>query len=138
MARVKIEPPEANVSISFDGSVIALTLPIETVSESNVSQHWQKRAARHKVQKKYIAVYFSNIRRYLKLPCRVTMKRFGKRLLDADDNLRVSLKWIKDAIAEQITDDFVPGRADSNLGITWLYDQEQAPCYYITILIEQL
>lgn len=136
MAKTKIDPPEPKTEVSACGSTIRFTLPIETVSESNVSHHWQKRAARHKVQKKYVELYFNIVKKYFRLPCKVTMKRFGKRLLDADDNLRVSLKWIKDAIAEQLTGDFVPGRADGASNIYWHYEQEQSPCYYVQITLD--
>lgn len=52
------------------------------------------------------------------------MIRISNHFLDEEDNLRIALKWIKDAIAEVLTQDFVVGRADSDKRITWFYDQK--------------
>jgi len=71
----------------------------------------------------------------LSLPCVVRLVRMAPRELDADDNLRIALKWIKDAVAEVITQDFVPGRADGDKRIKWEYDQEFSREYKVKIEI---
>lgn len=71
----------------------------------------------------------------LSLPCVVRLVRMAPRELDPDDNLRIALKWVKDAVAEVITQDFVPGRADGDKRIKWEYDQEFSKVYKVKIEI---
>jgi hypothetical protein len=67
------------------------------------------------------------------------MIRLSPRSLDKDDNLRISLKWIKDKISECLTPQDrkfyidkkgkvreLKGRCDDNPLITWEYDQEKS------------
>lgn len=63
------------------------------------------------------------------------MCRLAPRELDADDNLRIALKWIKDAIAEVLTGDMVPGRADGDKRIKWEYDQQYSKEYFVKVQI---
>lgn len=130
-------------------SIISLILPILTLSEANgilsktrfckngkpKSEHWTEKQERHKMQKRAIFYNLSPHRDAIHLPCTVRMVRLAPRELDADDNLRIALKWIKDAIAEVITQDFVPGRADGDKRIKWEYDQEKCKEYKVKIEI---
>lgn len=98
-------------------------------------EHWTEKHERHKKQKKIVFYSLSPHRDKFSLPCTVRMTRLAPRELDADDNLRIALKWVKDAIAEVITQDFVPGRADGDKRIKWEYDQEFSSEYKVKIEI---
>jgi len=114
---------------------LLFTIPIRTVSESNVSEHWTKKSARHKKQKLTIKTLISLFQACFSLPCNITLKRFAPRKLDKHDNLPMSFKWILDAICEVITGIKVAGRADDSDDIHVTYDQEVSKEYYITIKI---
>lgn len=130
-------------------SNLELVLPILTLSEANgllsktrfykngkaKPEHWTESHARHKAQKSAIYLALNSQKNLIKLPCVVKMTRQAPRDLDADDNLRIALKWIKDAIAELITGDYVPGRADGDKRIKWEYDQEKCSEYKVKIEI---
>lgn len=124
-----------------------IKLPLLTVSEANgllsrdrfykngkaKPEHWTEKSARHKAQKQAIYLALNPFREKAQLPCVVRMTRFAPRELDADDNLRIALKWIKDAIAEVLTGDFLPGRADNDARIKWEYGQEKCKEYFVKI-----
>lgn len=74
------------------------------------------------------------LRDKLHLPCSIKLTRLGPRELDWDNNI-ISLKYVRDAIAEILTQDFVPGRADSDKRIKWEYDQEKSKEYGVKIEI---
>lgn len=130
-------------------SKISLVLDILTLSEANgltsrnrfykngkpKPEHWTEKNERHKQQKRIVFYSLSPHRSNFSLPCTVRMVRLAPRELDADDNLRIALKWVKDAIAEVITQDFVPGRADGDKRIKWEYDQEYSKEYKVRIEI---
>lgn len=118
-----------------EGKLIA-TLPITTVSEANCSESWQKRHIRHARQKDAVNLALSPSIRQIKLPCRVTVIRYASRFLDAHDNLRMSLKYIVDQVADCLVPGLKPGRADDDRRITWAYDQVKSKEKYIKIVIE--
>ena len=138
----------------IDPRLFEITLPILTLSEANgilsktrfiktgpnkgkpAREHWREAWLRHKAQKEAIHLALSPSRDRFQLPCTVRMTRLGPRELDAEDNLRISLKWIKDAIAEVLTGDMVPGRADSDKRIKWTYSQEKSNQHGVRIIIE--
>lgn len=113
-----------------------LEIPIKTISEGNCFEPWQTRHRRHKSQKKAVFYAMLPIKYQLGLPCTITLIRQASRFLDVGDNLPMSMKFIRDGIAEQITGDFVPGRADNNPGFTWKYDQEKSKKYGVKIIFE--
>lgn len=112
------------------------SLPIKTVSEANISEPWQKKMRRHREQKSMISYAMSQIGDRIHLPCKIILKRYGKRLLDAHDNLPISFKHILDHICAHITGDKRPGRADGYAGFTFVYDQEKSKEYFIKITID--
>lgn len=116
--------------------MIEWILPIKTVSESNSSEHWSKKHKRHKAQRHRISVAFMEHRKPIQLPCTITMTRLAPRKLD-DDNLRGALKWIRDAIADQIIPGKACGRADDDERITWQYGQESAKEQGVKITFSQ-
>lgn len=113
---------------------VEMTLPIYTVSEGNCFEAWQKKAKRHKDQKKFVAFNMRDCQINWPLPIHVSLTRLAPRLLDEHDNLRMSLKYILDGVAEEITKDYRPGRADNNPGLTWSYFQEKSKSYGIRII----
>jgi len=97
-----------NVKIMLD-----IILPIQTVSEGNCSEHWSKKNKRHKIQKKKIWICFKTEKPEITLPCQIRLTRIAPRALDYD-NLVYSLKWVHDAICDNILPGLAPGRADGD------------------------
>lgn len=140
-----VEPLKENSKICF-------ILPIKTLSELNgvnsktrliktgknkgkpAREHWREAWERHKEQKRIVHLMLSPHRHLIQLPCNVKLIRLGPRELDFD-NLVASQKRIRDATAEVITQDFVPGRADGDKRIKWEYDQEYCAEYKVKIEI---
>ena len=131
--------PEAFARITessiFEKHMLHALIPIKTISEANCFQPWRTKYQRHETQKKNIYWTLSPIKQNIKLPCTVLMIRHAPGSLDEDDNLRMALKWIKDAIAELLTGDYIPGRADNNKEIKWQYQQEKKDYYAVEVKI---
>lgn len=106
-------------------TTIVWHLPIKIANEANSSEHWTKKSKRHKIQKRRIKQQFLIDKPPICPPCKCIITRIAPKALDSHDNLRYSLKWAVDSIAENLTGDFVPGRADGNAEITWEYKQEK-------------
>lgn len=105
--------------------IIEKWLPIETKSP-NVQEHWGKTCKRKKTQRYWVLYLFSlNKDSILTLPCTITFTRTGPRFLDKEENLPMSLKTVKDAIADQLIKGLAPGRADGDQRLTWIYKQEK-------------
>jgi len=112
--------------------VIEFTLPIKTVNPTNNRQHWRTVYARGKAEK-FEAHGAMLIHRPLpELPVAVTFTRIGAGSMDEDDNLRASMKHLKDGIALAF------GIDDKDKRITWQYAQEKAKrgLYGVRIRIE--
>lgn len=119
-------------------TVVNWHLPIRTASEANSSEHWNKKAKRHKLQKRWIKAAFHRERPQIALPALVVLTRLAPRALDCQDNLPCSMKYIVDAIAEELTGNYVPGRADGDKRITWEYHQEKGEPKEYAVKIEIL
>ncbi len=89
------------------------------------SEHWTAKHKRHKKQKQMVHKVMVADKPNITLPCKVSLTRISPRSLDADDNLPMSLKWVKDAVADYIIPGKAPGRADDSKQITWQYDQRK-------------
>lgn len=100
-------------------------LPLKTASEANSSEHWTKKAKRHKLQKMKVKAVLLSERPQITIPCAIRLTRIAPRELDAHDNLRVSMKYIADALAEYLIPGKAAGRADDCKEITWQYKQEK-------------
>lgn len=108
------------------GNDINITLPIKTVSEANTKAHWTVGYQRNKQQKDIVKkslLAYSDI--VLKFPLTITVTRIAPRMLDAHDNLRTSLKWVVDAIADFIFPGLKAGRADDSPDLIWHYSQKK-------------
>ncbi len=115
--------------------IVHFIIPLKTVSESNVKEHWSKSAKRHKAQKQMIKYWFlqESVPKYL--PVVVTMTRLSPRFLD-DDNLQTAFKYVRDAIAEYFIPGLAVGRADDDPRITWKYSQEKSTAQGMSLLLD--
>jgi len=104
---------------------------VKTVSEANSSEHWSKKHKRHSLQKKAISWKWLEEKPFIKKPCRIRISRISPRVLDVGDNLPMSMKYIRDTIADKINPGLAIGRADDDPDIKWDYAQERgAPKEY--------
>ncbi len=114
-------------------------LPLKTVSEANISEHWTKSSKRHRQQQFFIRQLYMRETSEIPLPCVISMFRLSPYRLDEEDNLRMAFKWIKDEISECIFPEkvgtyigksgklrLVKGRADDSPLIKWQYGQEKS------------
>lgn len=99
---------------TFPGA-ITLYVPVHTVSEMNVHQHWRRRHKRAQAQHEAVALKFAGMP-LPALPAVVTFMRISGKTLD-DDNLRSALKFVRDEVAAQY------GIDDADPRITWRYTQ---------------
>ncbi len=105
--------------------LISFTVPIEVISEANQSEHWTSGYKRHKKQKKLILYYCNQLSLYRNIPLTIKLIRISPRKLDSEDNLPMSFKWIKDAIADILIPGKAAGRADDSPLFKWEFDQEK-------------
>jgi len=114
-------------------------IPVKTVSEANSSEHWVKKANRHKTQKWMVRKAFRDHSINVQLPVEITMTRIAPRMLDSHDNLPCSLKFLADQVASEITGIKQAGRADDCKEITWKYFQKKGKVkqYAVEVKIEE-
>lgn len=99
-------------------------IPLETISEFNVQEHWTRSYKRHRRQKQIISLSLRNATSK-QLPVNILLTRHSPRNLDGD-NLQGSLKYIRDAVAEHFVENKAPGRADDDPRISWDYSQTKS------------
>ncbi len=131
---------------------IELMIPIITVSEGNggakvsykrngktcyKTEHWSDKHRRTRLQKGTVALMLRPHRDCLSIPCHIMLTRYAPRELDVFENLPMSFKYIVDAICEIITNDYVPGRADSRKGIKISCDQVVSKEYGVKVRIQK-
>ena len=116
----------------------------KTVSEANSSEHWSSKSKRHKMQKKWVKLLVLQNKPLINLPCKIKLSRIAPRLLDSD-NLLSSLKYIRDAMSENILcligeykhiSDIQPGTCDNDPRFIWEYDQEKGNVRQYAVKIE--
>ena len=100
-------------------------LPLQLISAANSREHWAARARRVKRERAAAIVVHKH-----PLPCTVTIKRHGKRLMDGD-NLQAACKALRDGIADRL------GVDDADSRITWRYKQDVRPEFGVTVKIEK-
>lgn len=110
---------------------VVVTLPLRTVSELNVRNHWARRANRVREQRFAACVALISRRPLPALPVVVTLSRIAPRALD-DDNLRGALKACRDGVADAL------GVDDRDPRVTWQYDQRRGGAreYAVGVRIE--
>lgn len=111
-------------------------LPLKTASESNLSEHWTKKARRHRLQKKKIWAVLHTEKPPIAIPCAIVLTRIAPRQLDSHDNLAISMKWVSDALAEFLVPGKAVGRADDCKLIKWDYKQEKGGVREYAVRIE--
>ncbi len=130
-------------------TIKSFELPIKTVSEANSTEHWTKKAKRHKQQAFFVRMAYTQFVVNVEMPCTITMTRCSIRETDSD-NLQISMKWIRDELSQLVFPDRsiktylskrgrvveVRGREDSDPQITWLYKQEKRKKYGVIIEFE--
>jgi hypothetical protein len=123
-------------------------LPLRTVSEANSSEHWSKKARRHRMQHYFVRLSYNKNVPCMHLPCKATLTRLAPRQLDTD-NLLTSMKYIRDELSECILGiekkiyrtakgkfKSICGHNDSDPRISWHYDQRKSKTYGIEITLE--
>lgn len=135
---------------------IIWNIPLKTVSESNCSEHWTAKSKRHRQQQFFIRSLFNREGKEIPLPCEITLTRISPRALDAEDNLPMAFKWIKDEIGAclfpekmvkyvqkkvknnkvYVTHKTNKGHSDSDLRVSWKYSQEKGKTISIRIEIQ--
>jgi hypothetical protein len=111
-------------------------LPLKTASEANSSEHWTKKARRHRLQKKKIWAVLHSENPPIAIPCAIVLTRIAPRQLDSHDNLATSMKYVSDALAEFLIPNKAPGRADDSKEIVWQFKQEKGRVREYAIRIE--
>lgn len=103
---------------------------LRLVSEANTSDHWAVKHRRVKKVKETVESFLPKVE--LSLPVRVTLTRYGRKLLDEHDNLPHAFKQVVDSIAAWV------GYADDNPGYEWIYLQSAGKRKGCDILIEEV
>lgn len=129
--------------------MIIWEIPLKTISEGNSHEHWSKAGRRHRQQQFFIRSLFNAEIRPIPIPCVITLTRISTRLLDAEENLPMAFKWIKDEIGACLFPEKVviykkkngklaknKGHADSDPRVTWRYAQEKGKLQKVRIEID--
>lgn len=115
--------------------VLSISLPIRTFSEANRRGHWGKGYSQTGDQRPTVAMVMrahANARGLkVKLPCAVKLVRCAPQMLDPGDNLEMSLKHVRDGVADWIG---VNDRDDTRVR----YEYAQEPTKHYGVRIEVL
>ncbi len=112
--------------------MIKFTLPLRVNSTLNKREHWRVTAKRKWEHRSLArsAVVSAIGGKDFSMPIQVTITRFGKRKLDAHDNLRDSTKFVVDGIADALEVD------DGNEAqVQWHYKQVSPADYAVMVEI---
>lgn len=113
--------------------MIAVLVPIRTVSEANRSRHEHWAVTRKRVKAQHTATTLclaGSAAKCGEVPASVLLVRIAPRALD-DDNLRSSLKAVRDAVAAFFSVDDKP-----TAPIRWDYSQERGKPKEYAVRIE--
>ena len=122
-----------------DNFLMMVSVPIKTVSELNVVEHWAKRAKRAKEQRALTAMVLANaaasgdITGAITLPALVTITRIAPRELDSD-NLAASQKHIRDGVADWLN---VDDRHHERVAYQYKQRKGKPKEYAVEVLIER-
>lgn len=100
---------------------VRVTLPIRTISENNMREHWSSRAKRRKDQRGIVHLALPGHLRTCQPigPYVITLTRIAPRKLDSD-NLQGACKAIRDQVAEELAIN------DGDPAHEWRYEQRKA------------
>jgi len=98
----------------------SVVMPMQLPSVANMREHWAKKAARVKAQRTAAYTMLLTIKRpALWPPLVITLTRIAPRTLDRDDNLNISMKAVRDGVADWLAID------DGSDLLTWRYAQRK-------------
>lgn len=99
-------------------------LPIRTVSEQNVREHWRARSRRARAQRYETFTRLAlGWPRRPPLPLTITLTRIAPRALDADA-VPGSMKHVTDGVSDWLAGAYQGGQ-DRLMGLTWQYAQRR-------------
>ncbi len=104
-------------------------LPVRTYSDSNLREHFFKKAKRAREQRSATALVCAAELQKPALPCVVKLVRISPRPLDLD-NLQRSAKACRDGIADWL------GVDDRSPLVHYVYDQEKGPPKHYGVRVE--
>lgn len=105
--------------------VLTVTLPLRTGLGLNARQHWAKRSKGAKAERESARLLMPQH----PVPCTVLLTRVSPGTLD-DDNLRGSLKAVRDGIAERL------GVVDNSPLVRWEYAQQRARAWGVKVSVK--
>jgi len=117
---------------------IVIKLPVKTVSEANIREHWALKARRARNQRQTALLFTQLAVRKFKpswFPVKgklvITITRIGVRQLD-DDNLARAHKAVRDGIADALKVD------DGDDRLSWCYEQRRGDVreYHVLVKLE--
>ena len=135
LKKKKLPDPHLEFGTLILDRQIIITLDVKAANEANHAEPWRKRHARHQIQKKEVFVALLACKEIIKLPCTLRFIRYAPKMLDAHDNLPMSMKWICDQTCAEITGELRPGLADNIEGFKFEYDQVKCKTYGVKIEI---
>lgn len=106
--------------------IVNWIIPMKTVSETNLTEHWTIKRKRHQLQK--LAIFTEWNRSGLisiPLPCKIILTRIAPRSLDYDNLVGGAMKHIRDAISDIIIPNKRAGFADSSPFLSFEYEQRK-------------
>lgn len=115
------------VAVHPDGTLALALSGLRTESEANARGHWSGKAKRAADQRAVVAAV---VRARVKptLPVEVTLKRYAPSVGLDDDNLRASMKAVRDGVTDALG---LPDDRDPR--VTWRYQQVRGP-WGVTLL----
>jgi len=108
---------------------VEVLVPVRTVSEANVRQHWRHRKRRASEHRLVTAALLRAQRARPELPVVVTLTRIGPKKIDSD-NCWGALKHVRDGVAD------VYGVDDGDGRYAWRCEQEVFREYGVRVEIE--
>jgi len=109
--------------------MIMTTMPIRTVSEANLREHWTvtcRRRKKHRQDAHWAMKQFARPR----LPVAITLTRMSPRPLDQHDNLPISMKAAADGICDWL------GVDDGSPDVQFMYRQQRSKTAGVHVMIE--
>lgn len=117
--------------------MLAVTVPIATVSELNRRDHWAEKHRRSKQQRELTTLLLrsANVdKKALRAPFVVTLTRIAPGAIKDSDNLASSTKAVRDAVASFLGVD--DADVTGNGSVRWVVLQEKGPEYGLKIQIQ--
>lgn len=109
-----------------------ITIEVKTVSEANRAshEHWRARQKRARLQRGVAALVCRSARFAPALPCTLRLTRVAPSVGLDSDNLPVSMKHVRDGIADAL------GIDDRDPRVTWTYAQRRGAAKQYAVEVE--